>query len=133
MSTKEPSAKHSRLSDNATEQRIFLLGLGAILDRGPCGHVPGWMARNFPEWSEERRKNSLWAVLNAMFDRSTACYARMEQSEESTREWYDLIFWAKGRVDDKSLEYINRTLRHYGVKKLWALSGKLTSATATSK
>ena len=129
--TEELSVKFGRLSDAATEKRILLLGLSEILKKGPCGHIPGWVARSFDEWDEEKRKLIVWTILNAVFTADTEAEKLLAASEEAFYEWHELIFWAKDQLADKSVTWINSSLRHYKVKKLWASREKLTSGTVT--
>lgn len=129
--TEEPSVKFGRDSDAATDRRILLLGLGEILRRGPCGHIPGWVARNFDGWCEDKRKLVLWTILDGVFTPGTEAERMLAASEEAFYEWHELIFWAKDQLEDKSVGWINGSLRHHKVKKLWALSEKLTSEIAT--
>tara|TARA_R110000868_G_scaffold148839_6_gene371079 strand:- start:1924 stop:2322 length:399 start_codon:yes stop_codon:yes gene_type:complete len=129
--TDEITVKFGRHSDAATEKRILLLGLSEILKKGPCGHIPGWVARNFEEWDEERRKLVVWTILNAVFTTDTEAEKLLAASEAAFYEWHELIFWAKDQLEEKSVKWINGSLRHYKVKKLWASSEKQTSETAT--
>ena len=114
-------------SDQNTENRIVLLGLRQVLKGGFTSHIPAWIDRNWSTWSEDRKRGTLWAVLEALFTGElTLPDARLSEWGASTTHpltvlWMDMIFRSYQELTKKSKDWLNRSLRHYEVKNLWEL------------
>lgn len=88
--------------------RIWICGLRAVLSEKFISDVPLWIRDRWPSWSAEKRKFSLWVVLDSF------CGGVIEGVE-----WYELILWGKDQMPPKDLKWIVRALRHYHVERLW--------------
>ena len=97
-------------SMNATEKRIMLAGIRAVVPSGFSKSIPEWFRGQWPEWEEEQRKLVFWVILDMLF-----------RGDVEGEVWTEFIHWAKDNVTNESLKWVNKALRHFDAEKLWEL------------